>query len=71
VTRFPRTLANALAALKLADAGWVFDNGDADHPYRLVVLTRDGKVVERRGPIPRWCRRSRHDAPAESVTQAP
>ena len=52
---FPRTLVNARAALQLADAGWVFDNGDAQHPYRLVVVIRDGVTVERRAPVPRWC----------------
>lgn len=55
VARFPRTLANARVALQLADAGWVFDNDDAAAPFRLVMVTRDGDVVERRPPIPRWC----------------
>ena len=57
VARFPRTLANASAALRLADAGWIFDNADADHPYRLVATTRDGDLVERRPPLPPWCRK--------------
>jgi predicted ABC-type ATPase len=55
--RFPRTLANARSALKTADAGWVFDNSDAENPYRLVAITRDGRVVERGSPMPRWCKR--------------
>jgi predicted ABC-type ATPase len=55
VARFPRTLANTRSALKMADVGWVFDNSDADGPYRLVLVTREGMVLERHGPLPRWC----------------
>jgi predicted ABC-type ATPase len=55
VARFPRTLANARSALQLADAAWVFDNGDADRPYRLVMTTRAGRAVERHAPVPGWC----------------
>jgi len=55
IARYPRTLANARTALRLADAAWVFDNADADHPYRLVVTARDGRVTERRPPVPTWC----------------
>ncbi len=57
VARFPRTLANANAALLLADAGWIFDNADAENPYRLVATTRDGRLVDRRPPLPAWCRK--------------
>jgi predicted ABC-type ATPase len=57
VARFPRTLSNARSALELADLGWLLDNGDAEAPYRLVATTRDGVVVERHPPIPRWCKR--------------
>ncbi|MBM4244665.1 MAG: hypothetical protein FJ148_12720 [Deltaproteobacteria bacterium] len=57
IARFPRTLANAIAALRIADAGWLFDNADAEHPYRLVATTRDGRLVERHPPIPAWCRK--------------
>lgn len=55
VARWPRTLANARAALRLADAGWLFDNADPERPYRLVATTRDGAVVSRRPPLPAWC----------------
>lgn len=57
VARFPRTLANGAAALRVADAGWIFDNADPEHPYRLVATTRDGRLLERRPPIPPWCRK--------------
>ncbi len=57
VARFPRTLTNGAAALRLADAGWVFDNADAEKPYRLVATTRDGRLVDRRPPLPAWCRK--------------
>lgn len=33
VARLPRTLANAAAALRIADAAWMFDNADADPPH--------------------------------------
>ena len=55
--RFPRTLVNARRALSLAEAGWIFDNSDADHPYRLVATTHDGQVTERLPPVPGWCER--------------
>lgn len=53
--RFPRTLRNAKAALRFVDAGWVFDNADAEHPYRLVAQTRNGEVFELIEPVPSWC----------------
>lgn len=57
VARFPRTLANAAAALRIADAAWIFDNADAEHPYRLVATARDGRLVARHPPVPSWCRK--------------
>ncbi|MFO1313943.1 MAG: zeta toxin family protein [Burkholderiales bacterium] len=57
VARFPRTLANASQAIRLADAGWIFDNADADHPYRLLATTRDGRLTKGRRPLPAWCRK--------------
>lgn len=55
LARYPRTMRNARDAIALADAAWILDNADAGHPYRLVVTTRDARVVERRPPIPAWC----------------
>jgi predicted ABC-type ATPase len=55
--RFPRTLKNAKAALPFVDAGWLFDNSDAEHPYRLIARTRDGEVIQLLKPVPAWCRR--------------
>jgi predicted ABC-type ATPase len=51
-----RSLANAKQALAFVDAGWVFDNSDADHPFQLVATTREGEVTELSAPAPRWCR---------------
>jgi predicted ABC-type ATPase len=62
IARFPRTLANARAALEIADAGWVLDNSESDDPYRLVAVTRDGAVVEEYPPLPSWYERLRSSA---------
>jgi len=51
-----RSLVNARAALRLVDLGWVFDNSDADAPFRLIATTRAGEVVELPAPPPAWCR---------------
>lgn len=51
-----RSLANAKRALEFVDAGWVFDNSDANHPFRLIAVTRAGALVEQRTPAPPWCR---------------
>jgi predicted ABC-type ATPase len=55
--RLPRSLANATEALRFVDAGWVLDNSDADHPFRLVATTRAGRVTRVSPSAPRWCRR--------------
>lgn len=56
IARFPRTLTNAKAALSFVDAAWVFDNSNAEHPYRLVATVRDGHVVKLIEPVPEWCK---------------
>ena len=55
--RLPRSLANATEALRFVDAGWVLDNSDADHPFRLVATTRAGQVTHVAPSAPQWCRR--------------
>jgi predicted ABC-type ATPase len=55
-TRLPRSLANAREALHFVDAGWVFDNSDADHPFQLVATTHVGLVKDILPSAPRWCR---------------
>jgi predicted ABC-type ATPase len=57
VARFPRTLANAEAAREFADGLDVYDNSDAEHPYRLLGRVQRGRVVERSPPLPAWAAR--------------
>jgi predicted ABC-type ATPase len=56
-SRLPRSLENAKHALQFVDAGWVFDNSDADHPFKLVATTRTGQAKRILPSAPRWCRR--------------
>ena len=49
--RFPRTLANALEALALADLGLVLDNTDQREPYQHAETWRNGqRTVHERAP---------------------
>jgi predicted ABC-type ATPase len=52
IARFPRTRANAIEALKLADFGLVLDNSSADDPYRVVESWHAGCCSERDGTEP-------------------
>ena len=55
--RLPRSLTNATAAFRFVDAGWLLDNGDAEHPFRLIATTDAGHVTSLVGDAPLWCRR--------------
>lgn len=55
--RFPRTLANLEAALAFIDEVDLYDNSDAERPYRLFARKRAGRWSKRRPPIPRWAAR--------------
>jgi predicted ABC-type ATPase len=54
--RFPRTLANLRAAVAIVDEAFLFDNSSYDHPYRVVAVYREGRLVEQRPPLPAWTR---------------
>jgi predicted ABC-type ATPase len=54
LARFPRTLANLRAAVPIVNEAFLFDNSDADAPYRLVAVYADGHLVTRRPPLPHW-----------------
>ena len=47
IQRFPRTHANAIEALKIADFGLVLDNSSVDEPYRVVETWHAGRCIER------------------------
>lgn len=53
--RYPRSLRNLERALGLADEARIFDNSDAQAPYRLVARLENGAVVERPARVPAWC----------------
>jgi predicted ABC-type ATPase len=52
--RFPRTLENLSRAIGVVNEARLYDNSDAERPYRLLGRTEDGTVVERHPPLPAW-----------------
>jgi predicted ABC-type ATPase len=54
VERFPRILANLKTGLTALPNVWVFDNSDLRKPYRLIAVTREGKVEKLVRPTPKW-----------------
>ena len=61
--RFPRTLANLRSAVATVDEAFLFDDGSADHPYRIAAVYAGGKVVSQHAPLPGWTRGLRGLAP--------
>ena len=45
IERFPRTEANAIEALQIADFGLVLDNSSLDEPYRLLEIWQAGRRI--------------------------
>lgn len=56
-SRFPRTMANLKAAIRVLPAVYVFDNSDLRRPFRSVAVFKDGLPVEEAKPKPLWFRR--------------
>jgi predicted ABC-type ATPase len=54
--RFPRTLKNLSQAIGFVNEARLYDNSDAERPYRLIGRTENGAVVERHPPLPAWAR---------------
>lgn len=54
VARYPRILANLRRALPVVHDARIYDNSDAEAPYRLVARVEAGIVVESHPPRPRW-----------------
>jgi predicted ABC-type ATPase len=52
--RFPRTLANLVAALGELPRVLVFDNDDLRTPFRQVAIYTNGRKVQWNEPIPYW-----------------
>jgi predicted ABC-type ATPase len=54
--RFPRTRANLARAVREVPHVLVFDNSDADHPFRAVATFERGALVTAHEPLPAWAR---------------
>lgn len=54
VTRFPRTLANLKAALRVLPQVLIFDNDDLKHPFKRVAVFENGKAAFLAKPPPTW-----------------
>ena len=52
--RYEQSLKNLVAAIAFVPAVRVFDDSSQEHPYRLVLRTENGKVVESPEPTPDW-----------------
>ena len=53
-SRFPRTLANLRAAIRLLPKVIIFDNDDLNHPFKRVAVFENGKSTFLTKPPPRW-----------------
>lgn len=56
VARFPRTLANLKAAVEIVDLLDLYDNSDAQAPYRHVATLESARVLTSNPPLPAWAR---------------
>jgi predicted ABC-type ATPase len=65
VARFPRTMANLLAAIPELPHVLVFDNDDLAEPFRFVAAFQNGKPSEVHEPIPAWLLPKLRTAPRE------
>lgn len=61
--RYEQSLKNLVAALAFVPTVRVFDNSSQEHPYRLVLRTENGAVVERPQPTPGWLARALRNDP--------
>lgn len=52
--RFPRTMANLQAALRVLPHVWIFDNDDLRTPFRQVAIFENGRLLSVKAPIPDW-----------------
>ncbi len=52
--RFPRTLGNLRRAVRELPHVFLYDNCDADHPFRAVATFQRGTLVHASEPVPAW-----------------
>ncbi|MBI4603894.1 MAG: AAA family ATPase, partial [Planctomycetes bacterium] len=55
-SRFPRTLANLKAAIRVLPHVLIFDNSDLSRPFRRCAVFEQGRLVQSTSPVPRWLR---------------
>ncbi len=53
-SRYPRTLANLQAAIRVLPHVLIFDNSDLSRPFRKVAVLYAGRWVYRSRPLPEW-----------------
>jgi predicted ABC-type ATPase len=53
-SRFPRTLANLRAAIRVLPHVLIYDNSDLRHPFRRVAVFNQGRPAFLSKPIPPW-----------------
>jgi len=54
IARFPRTLANLAAAIRVLPCVLIFDNDDLRMPFRIVSVFLDGHQSQSNKPVPPW-----------------
>ncbi|MEK7858035.1 MAG: AAA family ATPase [Elusimicrobiota bacterium] len=53
-SRFPRTLSNLKAAMRVLPHVYIFDNSDLGHPFRRVNVFKNGRPVQGLKAVPDW-----------------
>jgi predicted ABC-type ATPase len=53
-SRFPRTIANLQAAIRVLPIVHVYDNSDLRRPFREIAIFNNGKFVKKSKSIPSW-----------------
>jgi predicted ABC-type ATPase len=54
IARFPRTLSNLKAAIRVLPFVWVFDNDDLRVPFRQAAVFENGRLISLNDPAPKW-----------------
>jgi predicted ABC-type ATPase len=55
-SRYPRLVANLLAAIPLVDRAYLYDNSSADRLHRHIMTFVEGRLVRLAADPPRWVR---------------
>lgn len=54
LSRFPRTIENLRAAIRVLPHVLVYDNDDLSTPFRLVAAFEQGRLRTLNEPVPTW-----------------